>query len=400
LQAGEPTAARAQTIRVALSDFRWPLDPALATTRDETTLARAMYATPLRTDRAGRVTPGLCSEWRAANGFRSWTFRCRNAGAIAAELRRVARMRASPERWMFAAAQKIAVSRPGTLVVRLRAPWRRFPYALTAISAAPRSLRGPFRVIRVSHNKVVLRHQDLTLVFRRLTPFRALQAFGRHELDEAPVPLGDVGRLRPPGLRVLHVRPLLAQDVVVFRDTRVPAAVRRSYWDTANRADYQALVAQNGATAALGVLGTPKADPGAFRRAVGRIASLPPVRVRISVPDDPTLQYGARLLYGQWREVGLGPQLVGVGRPADADLRRVMAPYPQDEAFLGALGHPAGLGAARQQAAFARVDAQIAADATVIPICWVADARLVSPKLAHWREDALGDVDYTQVRFR
>jgi hypothetical protein len=33
----------------------------------------------------------------------------------------------------------------------------------------------------------------------------------------------------------------------------------------------------------------------------------------------------------------------------------------------------------------------------VIPICWVGDARWVSPRLRGWSEDVLGDVDYTRV---
>src|SRR6266511_5447099 len=90
-----------RTIRVALTDFRWPLDPALATTRDETTLARALYATPLRTDAAGRVVPGLCSAWNATPDFRTWRFTCRAAPAIAAALRRVARMDGSPSQLLF-----------------------------------------------------------------------------------------------------------------------------------------------------------------------------------------------------------------------------------------------------------------------------------------------------------
>ena len=31
-------------------------------------------------------------------------------------------------------------------------------------------------------------------------------------------------------------------------------------------------------------------------------------------------------------------------------------------------------------------------------VAWVVDARLVSPRLRGWREDALGDVDYSAVR--
>ena len=33
----------------------------------------------------------------------------------------------------------------------------------------------------------------------------------------------------------------------------------------------------------------------------------------------------------------------------------------------------------------------------LVPIAWVADARLVSPRLRGWREDELGSVDYGEV---
>ena len=38
------------------------------------------------------------------------------------------------------------------------------------------------------------------------------------------------------------------------------------------------------------------------------------------------------------------------------------------------------------------------AAARFVSISWVVDARLVSPRLRGWREDALGDVDYSVVR--
>jgi hypothetical protein len=369
-------------------------------TRDETTLARTLYSTPLRTDDAGRVVPGLCTGWSASDDFRAWRFsRCRAAPAIAAELRRVARLRSSPANWIFAPARKISVPAPGVVLVRLPFPWRRFPYALTAVAAAPRGVPGPFALVRGSPNSVVLRRLGVTVVFRRLAPLAAIRAFRRGVVDEAPVPLGDVGnfRRRPLG-QVLHVRPLLALDLLAFRPRAVPAAVRRAYWHTADRSDYQSLVAEDGATAALGLVGTPpRADPGAFRRAVDSIPSLPPVRVRVSVPSDPTLRYGARILYAQWREVGLGPRLVPAGAPAEADFLRVRAAYSQDEAVLGPLHLPADLGANEQGVAFDRLDEKLRASAAVVPICWVADARLVSARLAGWREDVLGDVDYTRV---
>ena len=385
---------------MALAELRWPLDPALAATRDETTIARAVYATPLRTDAGGRVAPGLCTGWSASSSFRVWRFTgCRAAPAIAAELRRVARMDASPARWIFAAARAIASPAPNTVLVRLRFPWRRFPYALTTVAAAPRHVAGSFRVVHASAARLVLRAAGKTLVFRRLSGLAAVRAFRRGAVDEAPVPLGDIGRFSADV--ELHVRTLLAQDLVTFRSGAVAAEVRRAYWDTANRADYQALVAENRASAALGIAGVePKPDPAAFRRAIHRIPSLPAVEVRITVPDDPVLRYGANLLYGQWREAGLGPKLVSGKSSADADLRRVLAVYPQDEALLGALGLPTPLGAADQRSAFDRIDEQLRTAATVVPVCWVVDARLVSPALRGWREDLLGDVDYASVTLR
>ena len=385
-------------IRVALSDFRWPLDPALASTRDETTLARALYSTPLRTDASERVVAGLCTAWSASDDFRAWSFRCRDALEIAAELRRVGRMRASPANWIFSAAQRVTVPSPGRLLVRLRIAWRRFPYALTAVAAAPRGVPGPFRLVSGSRTRVVARGNGVTLVFLRLAPLAAEHAFLRGRVDEAPVPLGDAGRFGASS-QIVHVRPLLALDAVVFRGSSVPPDVRRAYWQTADRSDYQALVAENGASTALDVTGAnERADPAAFRRTLHSIPSLPPLPVRIAVPRDPTLRYGARILYAQWRELGLGPQLVAPHARADGDFTRARAVYPQQEALLGALQLQTALGNDDQHSAFAEVDARVRTDATIMPVCWVADARLVSPRLDGWREDVLGDVDYTALR--
>jgi hypothetical protein len=344
------------------------------------------------------VVSGLCSGWSASDAFRTWRFRCAHALEIAGELRRVARLRASPANWIFTAARRVSVPSPGVLVVQLRFPWRRFPYALTTVAAAPRRVPGPFRLVRGSRTRVELTRNGVRLVFRRLTGIGVLRALRRAELDEAPVPLGDVGRFRSDPA-TLRVRSLLAIDVVTFRSGAVPQDVRRAYWQTANRGDYQALVAEDGATAALVIAGTPaKADPAAFRREVKAIPSLRPVDVRITVPPDATLQYGARILYAQWRDLGLGPQLVAPRSTAEADFRRVSAAYPQQEALLGPLGLVgSALAADDQRRAFERVDEDVRRSARVIPICWVGDARWVSPRLRGWSEDVLGDVDYTRV---
>jgi hypothetical protein len=47
-----------------------------------------------------------------------------------------------------------------------------------------------------------------------------------------------------------------------------------------------------------------------------------------------------------------------------------------------------------------RLDRELIEQGAVIPVAWVAGARLVSPRLTGWRQDALGNVDYTRVRAR
>ncbi len=345
--------------------------------------------------------PGLCTGWNASAGFRTWRFTgCSAARAIALELRRVAHLSASPAYWIFSAVTSIVTARPGELTIHVRVPWRRFPYALTTVAAAPRNVPGPFRVLRASADAVTLRGSGKTLVFRRLSGLRALRAFRLGRLDEAPVPLGDVGRFRVRSLE-LRVRALLAQDLLVFRSGAVSDAIRSAYWQTADRADYAALVAEDDTKAALSLATSGvKPDPAAFRKALRDIPDLPSRSTSIAVPADPALQYGARILYGRWREVGLGTQLVAGNTAADADLRRIVAAYPQNEALLGALGLPTALDEVQQASAFDRVDARLRTDASVVPICWVVDARLVSRALTGWREDGVGNVDYTRVGLR
>jgi hypothetical protein len=399
-------------VRVALSSFRWPLDPALAEGRDETTLARALYATPLRTDPVtGAVVPGLCTAWHASAGFRRWTFTCTSAPSIAAALRRVVRLPAAPARWLFAGASQITAPSASSLVVRLREPWRRFPYALTAVAAAPRFAPGPFRLVRGSPRRVVVRRPGLTVVFRRLDSHSAAREFRRGHLDESPVPPGDIVATALDSTlgKTLQVRTLLGLDLVSFRGG--PARdIRGVYRATANRGDYEELVPEAKGAAAFDLVGRAgKQKPAQFRDALGRIPSLPRVQVRIGVPRDPVLRYGARILYADWRDVGLGPMLVDPGPKVTTDFDRLIAAYPQSEALLGSIVS-SGIGsralfaavlAATQQAKpFARLDEQIRSLERVVPVAWVRDARLVSPRLAGWREDLLGDVDYTTVTAR
>jgi hypothetical protein len=401
----------ANVIRVALADFRWPLDPALAEGRDETTLARTLFSTPLRTDpRTGAVVPGLCSGWRASLNFRRWTFTCRAAPSIAAALRRVQRLHA-PARWLFADA-RISTPTAAKLTVSLPYAWRRFPYALTAVGAAPRFVPGPFQLVRGSKQLVVVRREGLTVQFRRVAPLAAVRQFRRGKLDEVPVPVGDIRATKadPQLASALRARTLLGIDLASIADWS--QGLRRVYWETANRKDYAELIPELTGAAAYGFLGGEEGRPADFRRAVEAIPSLRKLPLWFGVPPSQALRSGALLLYAQWRDLGLGPIILRSGREPkpNSGIGRMIAAYPQVEALPAelVLRDEAGsrrllleaLGATQQHSQLRRLDDQMRSRASGIPIAWVVDARLVSPRLVGWREDVLGNVDYAAVRSR
>ena len=356
-----PASGPPHVIRVALADLLWPLEPERAKTRDQIVLARMLFATPLRTDASGRLRPGLCTSWRSSGNL--WRLRCAHAGAIATQLRRTG---LAPSSW----------TRGRMLMVR--SPDPDLPYLLTEPRAAPPGVPGPFRLISAGPKRVVVERNGIRVDVRKLAPYTALRQFLAGKLDEAPVPLGDIRavKLDPRLAPALRVRRLLAADAVVF-SAGIPREVRKVYDDSADRADYQALVPEFQAPPAesLAQHGQPSASKAAvaLRKAKRRIPGLPHVAVRFTEPSDPTLAYGTNLLVAAWRDLGLGAVVGG----HDAELTRLAAPYPK----AGAL------------TAFGRANA-------LVPIAWVADARLVSPRLQGWSEDQLGNVDYARVRFR
>ena len=403
----------ADLIRVALPGYRWPLDPASVSGRDELTLARALFATPLTTDsRSGALHPGLCVRWTSMDGGRTWRFRCTHARAVAAALERMRRLPRAPAGWLFVPIA--GLERSGSSVtVRLRFPWLRFPYALTVPAAAPPGIAGPFEVESASPQRLIARRGRIRLVFSRIVALDAVRAWRDGEVDVAPIPLGDLRRLQLDSsiARFVRVRPVLGVDLVVF-DLRNGSLAdlphtRRVYWQTANRADYAQLVAGGAASPAFSLVGSGRAPATAeIRQARRDIASLPPVSVPIATPPDPELQYAADTLVADWRELGLGPFVAT--RSSGARFERLMAAYPQDEALAAALLLPRdgparaflleGLAQRDQAAALARVDAVLRAESAIVPVARVASARLVSPRLRGWRQDALGVVDYSSVR--
>jgi hypothetical protein len=232
--------------------------------------------------------------------------------------------------------------------------------------------RGKLIRVAVSHPPAKRRVGNVLLV--QADPHRALRLFRRGQLDVAPVPLGDLQAvLRDPKLKqAVRLRQLNAIDLVVAEPGGAlarSADLRRTYSKTADRADYQALVPELEAPAAesLGPSAHPNARAAAvaFSRARKEISHLPRVAVRFAVPRDPELAYGAGILVAAWRDLGLGAYFAK-GRP-DARFERVFDPKPQP-------GRP------------------------VIPIAWVVDAHLVSPRLEGWHENARGVVSYDRLR--
>src|SRR5919108_533885 len=175
-RAAAPASGPPGVVRIALADLLWPLDPARARSRDEIVVARALFATPLRTDPAtGALRPGLCSSWRREGP--GWRFRCRHTAAVAHALRRA------------------HVFPPGRVTVRdggLFVSTPDAPYRLTEPAAAPPTVPGPFRLISANPTKLVLERPGLRLVIRKLEPGAARRLFRAGKLDEAPMPLGDL----------------------------------------------------------------------------------------------------------------------------------------------------------------------------------------------------------------
>jgi hypothetical protein len=209
--------------------------------------------------------------------------------------------------------------------------------------------------------RLVLNRPGLTIVFRRMEPHAAVQAFRRGELDEAPVPQGEIRAVEadPVLSQALRARELRGMDVVVF-PPGLPDSVLQAYRLTAPRADYQQLIAERVARAAE------PASAGDFRKARASIRTLPHYPLAFGIPQSAELAEAAELVWAEWRQLGL--PLRRVPEAADPDVRLVrMAPPLRRRDNVVALG-------------------------------WIAEARLVSPRVRGWQLLEDGTVDYSRVR--
>lgn len=323
--------------------------------------------------------PDLCRRARPVDA-RTWRLDCRRPQPLAAAL----------------GGDGLAVHVSGrTLTVRTPFTWRRFPDFLEHLAVGgtkrfPGVDAGPKRIVGI--------RPGLRLEFIRMDPHAAAAAFARGEVDVAPVPLGDIRAVQadPRLRRSLRLRPLDAVDAVVLPPT-LPPVLRRTYWSTANRADYALLASDGIGRPTFGFLpGSPEPPATNYREAKSRIRTLPQSRVRVAGDREP-----ASIAVADWRDLGLGAV---VDRHGAARFERLTALYPGAEGlFLALQPRPgpllrAALAARDPAAALGRLDARLRRTATVVPLARVVGARLVSPRLAGWRQDALGLADYLRVR--
>jgi hypothetical protein len=226
---------------------------------------------------------------------------------------------------------------------------------------------GKFRIVAAKPEFLVLRRRGLTVFFYRMDPHAAVRAFRRGKLDEAPVPQGEIRATEadPTLSSALRARELNGVDVIVLPPT-LPRGLVSAYRLTVPRGDYQSLISERVAPPAYAL--TREAEPPSaaqVRAARGRIRDLPSIPITLGVPDRPELVEAAEIVWAEWRQLGFPVRLTRSTANADARFVRLIPPVPSE--------------------------------GQVVPLGWVAEARLVSPRVRGWAMDELGVVDYTKV---
>jgi hypothetical protein len=210
-------------------------------------------------------------------------------------------------------------------------------------------------VVRARPGLIVVRRDGLRIEFRRVEPHRAAVLFRQGKLDEAPVALGDIRAALDDPLVGEAVRVTHLDEVDGLRAVHLPRVVVDTLDATADRRDYAQLVPED-LSAEM-----PTAPARVFRAARARVHHLPHTPVRIKAIGDPSVYYGATMLAAAWRDLDLNVHVTGRG--ANALFTRSSAP-------------------------------------AAVAIARAVDARLVSPRVRGWRENAQGIVDYARVKLR
>src|SRR5215207_9593071 len=253
--------------------------------------------------------PDLCAHPQRV-GPLHWRLSCRSAPAIADALRRFGAVRVRGDR----------------VDVRTAAPWAALPRYLEHLPVGGTSR---FRAVSAGPSRIVATRPGLRLEFVRMKPHAAVGAFERGAVDVAPVPLGEIrwtqSRLRPS----LRLRPLDALDVVRL-DPRLPVALRRVYWLTADRVDFSLLVSDGIGRPAFGLLhAAPRVTPREVRDARDEIASLTARAVAVAGDPEQT-----SIPVADWRALGLRPLVAARGR---SRFERLTALYPGGDGLVRAV---------------------------------------------------------------
>ena len=162
------------------------------------------------------------------------------------------------------------------LTIRLRFSWRRFPYALTAVGAAPRFVAGP---VQARQRNEAARRRAARGTDVAVPPPRCARSRAGVQAGKAGRGTGAARRhRRDEGRRADRERSQSAHPAWPrsrLRSVRIGYRLQRAYRDTADRVDYEELISELNGSSAYGFLGGEKADPARYRRALDAIPSLP-----------------------------------------------------------------------------------------------------------------------------
>lgn len=407
----------------------------------------------VRFDASGQVEPGLAERWTIIDDGMSYIFRLRDAqwsdgtpvtadDVVDALKRQIAPGSHNPLAPFLTAIDAIVVMTPQVIEVRLQRPR---PDLLTlfaqpelaVIRHAPPSGSGPFRVLRGGADPLL---RPAVMTDRadpdddrktvpendvRVTAERAARAIARFTARRSDLvaggtfvdwPLVALGGATPANTRVDPAAGLFGLAVVARDGFLADAANRTAIAQALDRGAIVTAVSSGWAPTeqllpdTLDSAASPalpawsqlaQADRVAGARARVAAWNAKPIVLRIALPNGP----GATLLYGPIAAsliaIGIVPQRVGLGEPADLRLIDRVAPYDSARWYLAnacqlcSIEARAALEAARQAPTLADRGQKIAAadraltdDAAFIPLARPLRWSLVALRLRGWQPNA------------